>query len=350
MRIFDLYERVIGKPPSKSIDIKGAVVEISETLKRKIPVSQVVSIDRTLKPRGQDDFVSQENPSLHVHDSKGMWVWYSQQGKKGDFLGGDIFNWRSHMHGESWLDAAETLAGVDCKTIRNVFVPVQKTYKKYSETDLELVESAHRRCLNSQSYLDKWMTKGINRDMVIQNKFGWIEGFKWWDDDMVEQCNDAGLIPFFDSDGKLINLQVRLFGECNGARYRPFKSGYGTSVFNGGLVDDDVVIVEGAIKATILSSNGFICAGIPAVRNFSACGMMELLDERNVKRIYVWLDPMLKNGKGGYQPHETLKWVKAQSEKREVYMVKTAMKPDEFVLMCGASAASRVIQYSMRLI
>jgi hypothetical protein len=222
-------------------------------------------------------------------------------------------------------------------------------YKKYAPSDMQIVESAHKTCINSGAAIQQWANKNINLDIIEQWKLGWIDEFRWRDDDGKDRVNPAGVIPFFDENDKLSNIQVRLFGDTSGARYRAYKSGYGTSAFGLSLLEQNVIIVEGAIKAMLLNSAGFLTVAIPSIRNFSACGMKSALEKANVKRFYVWLDPQTHGKDGNIIHHSTIGWLKESAKQNEIFMIQSAMKPDDMLIRHGAKLVESTIRQARML-
>lgn len=124
--------------------------------------------------------------------------------------------------------------------------------------------------------------------------------------------------------GRLYNLRHRLKGRDKD-KYRPEMAGLPSCIFNADALQADdwmTVLVEGEVKAMVLTQHGFNAAGIPGANNFKE-KWLKLFSELQV--IYVALDP----GKEGEAEKIALS-IKGAGV--QVRLCTFPVKPDDFLV------------------
>ena len=225
-------------------------------------------------------FHADTKPSLTVwRDPQRGWYCF------GCGRGGSVFEWFELFYG---LDFKTTLAYLDRELpTRPLVQPSQVAATKPSE-ERKLGGTAWRRwaeqLLDDDEALQFLERKGVRPGTAAAFAVGVNRAYP---------LGAAITIPWFDREGCLTNLQYRLIYSSNGKRYRWSKGGGSAWLFNWAALESrDVLIVEGAIKAMVLTQAGTPAIAIPNKTGAISKALQQRLSEVLAgHRVYVALDP-----------------------------------------------------------
>ena len=112
-----------------------------------------------------------------------------------------------------------------------------------------------------------WYSQGLTDETIDRYQLGWCPRCPTY------QQSPSHTIPI-TFRGRLLNIRHRLARPPSpGDKYRPEMPGLGAMIFNGDLFDQHdqhpvIMIVEGEVKAMVLTQNGFPAVGIPGASTF----------------------------------------------------------------------------------
>ena len=183
------------------------------------------------------------------------------------------------------------------------------------------------------------------------------EARRWWrQQGIAEAAQDVFLLGVCDDHpsypgrcytipviegGRLVNLRLRLSRpEKPGDKYRPYRPGYGSQLFNAGAIratTATVLVTAGEKKAIVLWSKGYT-----AVSPTNGCsGWQDAWTAKlaHVPRVLILFDPTET------EAAEKL----ARRLGRQALLVDLPDKPDDFILQHGRTAFARRLQRARRV-
>ncbi len=183
-----------------------------------------------------------------------------------------------------------------------------------------LAQQYHER-MNGQRRF--WHDKGLTDTTIDAYRLGFCPQCPTY------QESPSWTIPVFFR-GKLLNIRHRLAEPPSpGDKYRPERAGLPAVMFNADWLLDSrefVVLVEGEVKAMVLSQAGFPAVGIPGANTFSERWVRWFGKQ---KRVYVALDP---GADGHARDIVTMLGGRAR-------LCSFPVKPDDAIVRYGATAA-----------
>lgn len=178
--------------------------------------------------------------------------------------------------------------------------------------------------------LDYWYSQGLVDSTIKAFCLGYCPACP------VEPESPSYVIPYFQSK-QLINLRHRLQFPNGHGKYRPEFAGLGNQIFNldtltmdfdfGILEPNEIIIVEGEVKAMVLEQAGFKTVGIPGANSWKEEWGQVLT---GISRAYVCLDP----GANG-QADKIAMSLKGYNI--ESFVCRVPVKPDDLLNIYGGS-------------
>jgi len=193
-------------------------------------------------------------------------------------------------------------------------------------SDSEIGAEYHERMTASQR--QTWRDAGIPDDWQDYFTLGYTH--RTFAHDGKPFSSDAMTIPIYDFGRKSVNMQYRIMSPPEGVgKYRQ-EAGLPSAAFlsdpDRSTFTDEVIVVEGAKKAMVLSVYGtaaMMTIGLPGARSWA--GMVERLQA--VGRVYVMLDPDAR------QPAADL----CRAIGKNARLVRVPEKPDDLLMKFGAT-------------
>lgn len=187
---------------------------------------------------------------------------------------------------------------------------------------------------------DYWYSQGLNDDTICQYQLGYCPICP------TDPNSPSFTIPYF-CKAKLINLRHRLKYPNGHGKYRPEFAGLGNQLFNldtlftteeisfGLLNPNELIIVEGEIKAMVLEQVGYKTIGIPGANSWRGDWGKWLKD---YNQVFICLDPGAD--RQAQKIAESLASYNLQSS-----ICQFPVKPDDFFTIYGGN----VSEFSMFL-
>jgi hypothetical protein len=191
----------------------------------------------------------------------------------------------------------------------------QEALKKLST--LEWLRQSGRAEMYHYQMIDRswWYGKGLDDATINRFRFGFSP-----------QCptcpGSASYTIPISYQGELYSIRHRLDKPDKGGKYRPELAGLPSVIFNADALKSDdwmTVLVEGEIKAAVLTRYGFSAVGIPGANNFKDKWVRLFSDSQIV---YVALDPGAEE--------QALKIAQAIKVNTQVRLCSFPVKPDDF--------------------
>lgn len=241
--------------------------------------------------------------NFSVFYTKGQWFWHCHS-RCG--TGGDLFNYIMARDGLSFPDTLKSLS--TGPTFRQVVTPPPPPREAPAAPlrGWQFVEAYHRALLSAGGHTEAyqwWVERGLNDATIERFKVGYCT-----------RCpvvpTDSYTIPIIDS-GKLLNIRHRLAHpnpRDPKQKYAPHAPGLGAHLFNRGSIQtypdgspreeaDELLIVEGEIKAMVLASYDFesmmpvVTATAGSGSWLKDYGQEWMASFPRFKRVYVCFDP-----------------------------------------------------------
>ncbi|MEE9365752.1 MAG: hypothetical protein V3W44_03600, partial [Dehalococcoidales bacterium] len=185
--------------------------------------------------------------------------------------------------------------------------------------DLDHIARTYHNQMTDRSY---WYGQGLADEMVDRYLLGHCPSCP------THHASPSHTIPVFFRS-KLLNIRHRLaLPPSPGDKYRPHKAGLPAVIFNADVLltpQDYVVLVEGEIKAMVLTQYGFPSVGIPGANIFKDRWVGWFAKQPTV---YVALDP----GADGHARDIALMLG------GRARLVSLPVKPDDFFVLYGGTA------------
>jgi DNA primase len=169
-----------------------------------------------------------------------------------------------------------------------------------------------------------WYAKGVNDQSIGQFWLGYCVRCP-----TDEAGRPSYTIPITYKE-RLLNIRHRLVGaasEASGDKYRPQIAGLGAAMFNADILlqpAEYVLLVEGEIKAIVLTQLGYRAVGIPGASSFKEAWGRCFWNQRTV---YIALDP------GAETQGERI----ADLLGNKARIVRSPCKPDDFFVQYGGT-------------
>lgn len=306
--------------------IKTRFVDIDD-LKSRVNIVDVIS---AYTPLQQTSTISRwwhgtEHDSLVVNEQTQTYYWNSQS----EF--GDVIQWIMMRQSVRFLEAVDFLVSQNYVAIARP-IPTTLPKRVYEPPSMRWIEQCQRALFLATHALDAFAARGFDGEACERWRFGYVEDH--WG------LGNALVIPVLRDNGReLIAVRYRILNATNGNKYRPHVAGQPPVLFNEDAIADDCVLVEGEFKAAYLADHGIPAVGVPGVTVFLDTWLDKFKD---VKRVYVLADPPL-NGERLRLSH------KLSAVVPDVRIATLPIKPDDFVMCCGAAPLADALDMAWRL-
>lgn len=286
-------------------------------IKQKLPIQALIQQTQPLQGEGRW-LKGKEHDSLIVDTESQRWFWNSQ------FDNGDHITWIQRRFPDlsfggvlSYLEDiiknpefANLVVETKEEKPKVLVPPNPLTFLKY-----------HYNLKNSEFAQEQWRKRGISEWHISR----WILGYKadHWG------RGNALSIPFIE-DNEIKTIRHRMLNPIGKNRYLPETEGAGVWLFNADILKeklDHVVLLEGEIKAMVLSGFGENCLGLTGINHLPPRYIADLV---KIPKIYIFPDPVL-NSKKVVSPYE-IGWIKLLYKETDVRIVTSIEKIDDLLL------------------
>ncbi len=305
----------------------------TEAINDKVDILQLAARDVVLKKVAANEYagpcpICGGRDRFHVNTKIARWFCRQCQGERWQ----DAISYVMWRENRSFLEACQELTGGDFKpltveqrTIRQQEMENRQATEFEAQQQALAMMDAERGCadvyhrhMQDRTY---WHKQGLTNQTIDDYNLGWCPNCPTF------RQSASYTIPVYFKD-RLLNIRHRLADppEPND-KYRPHKSGLPATIFNADMLTEAapfVVLVEGEVKAMVLSQNGFPAVGIPGCTSFKPRWVKWF---EKIETVYVCLDP------GAGEHGQRI----AAFMPKQARIVDIPWKPDDYFVVYGGT-------------